>query len=44
MAQCHSFPPLDTEMAITRGDDGTVELWDGQILIDQAIAAESLDP
>jgi len=37
-------PPLDTEMAISRCDDGTVELWDGQTLVAQAFAAESLDP
>src|SRR5674476_778247 len=36
-------PPLDTEMAISRGDDGTVEVWDGQILVAQAFAAEPLD-
>jgi hypothetical protein len=38
----HTPPPLDTQMAVTRGDDGTVELRDGQILVAQAIAAESL--
>ena len=37
-------PPLDTEMTISRGDDGTVEVWDGQILVAQAFAAEPLDP
>jgi hypothetical protein len=37
-------PPLDTEMAISRGDDGTVEVWDGQTLVAQAFAAEPLDP
>ncbi|MEP7193686.1 MAG: hypothetical protein ABI903_12560 [Actinomycetota bacterium] len=36
-------PPLETEMAISRGDDGTVELWDGQTLVAQAFAAEPLD-
>ena len=36
-------PPLDTEMAISRGDDGTVEVWDGQTLVAQAFAAEPLD-
>jgi len=36
-------PPLDTEMAISRGDDGTVEVWDGEILVAQAFAAELLD-
>jgi hypothetical protein len=36
-------PPLDTEMAISRGDDGTVELWDGQVLVAQAFPAEPLD-
>jgi hypothetical protein len=36
-------PPLDTEMAVSRGDDGTVEVWDGQILVAQAFAAEPLD-
>ena len=36
-------PPLDTEMAISRGDDGTVEVWDGQTLVAQAFAAEALD-
>jgi hypothetical protein len=36
-------PPLDTEMAVSRGDDGTVELWDGQILVAQAFPAEALD-
>jgi hypothetical protein len=30
-------------MAISRGDDGTVELWDGQTLVAQAFAAEPLD-
>src|SRR5674476_404940 len=37
-------PPLDTEMAISWGDDGTVEVWDGEVLVAQAFAAESLDP
>lgn len=36
-------PPLDTEMAISRGDDGTVEVWHGQTLVAQAFAAEALD-
>jgi hypothetical protein len=36
-------PPLETEMAISRGDDGTVELWDGQTLVAQAFPAEPLD-
>jgi len=36
-------PPLDTEMEISRGDDGTVEVWDGQVLVAQAFAAEPLD-
>ena len=36
-------PPLDTEMSIVRGDDGTVEVWDAQTLVAQAIAAEPLD-
>jgi hypothetical protein len=36
-------PPLDTEMAISRGDDGTVEVWDGQVLVAQAFPAEPLD-
>jgi len=36
-------PPLETEMEISRGDDGTVELWDGQVLVAQAFAAEPLD-
>lgn len=36
-------PPLDTEMAVSRGDDGTVELWDGQVLVAQAFPAEPLD-
>ncbi len=36
-------PPLDTEMAISRGDDGTVEVWDGPTLVAQAFAAEPLD-
>jgi hypothetical protein len=36
-------PPLDTEMDITRGDDGTVEVWNGQILVAQAFPAELLD-
>jgi hypothetical protein len=36
-------PPLDTEMAISRGDDGTVEVWDGQTVVAQAFAAEPLD-
>jgi len=36
-------PPLDTEMAISRGDDGTVEVWDGETLVAQAFAAEPLD-
>lgn len=36
-------PPLDTEMAIARGDDGTVEAWDGQTLVAQAFPAERLD-
>jgi len=36
-------PPLDTEMAISRGDDGTVEVWDGQTLVAQAFPAEPLD-
>ena len=35
-------PPLDTEMDVTRADDGTVELWDGQTLVAQAISAEPL--
>jgi hypothetical protein len=37
-------PPLDTQMAISRGDDGTVEVWDGQTVVAQAFAAEPLDP
>jgi hypothetical protein len=37
-------PPLDTEMAISRGDDGTVEVWDGEILVAQGFPAEPLDP
>jgi len=37
-------PPLDAEMAILRGDDGTVEVWDGQTLVAQAFPAETLDP
>src|SRR5664280_2233766 len=37
-------PPLDTEMAISWGDDGTVEVWDGEVLVAQAFAAEPLDP
>jgi len=37
-------PPLDTEMVVSRGDDGTVEIWDGQTLVAQAFPAESLDP
>jgi hypothetical protein len=36
-------PPLDTEMAISRGDDGTVEVWDGQTLVAQGFPAEPLD-
>lgn len=36
-------PPLNTEMEVARGDDGTVELWDGQTLIAQAFPAEPLD-
>jgi hypothetical protein len=36
-------PPLDTEMTISRGDDGTVEVWDGQIVVAQAFPAEPLD-
>jgi hypothetical protein len=36
-------PPLDTEMAISRSDDGTVEVWDGQTLVAQAFPAEPLD-
>jgi hypothetical protein len=36
-------PPLDTEMAVSRGDDDTVELWDGQTLVAQAFPAEPLD-
>ena len=36
-------PPLETELEITRGDDGTVELWDGQTVVAQAFAAERLD-
>ena len=36
-------PPLDTEMAISRGDDGTVEVWDGKTLVAQAFPAEPLD-
>jgi hypothetical protein len=36
-------PPLDTEMVISRGDDGTVEAWDGQTLVAQAFPAEPLD-
>jgi hypothetical protein len=36
-------PPLDIEMAISRGDDGTVEAWDGQTLVAQAFAAEPMD-
>ena len=36
-------PPLDTEMTVSRGDDGTVEVWDGQVLVAQAFAAEPLD-
>ena len=35
-------PPLETEMAVSRGDDGTVELWDGQVLVAQAVPAEPL--
>jgi hypothetical protein len=30
-------------MAISRGDDGTVEVWDGQVLVAQAFPAEPLD-
>jgi hypothetical protein len=37
-------PPLDTEMVISRGDDGTVEVRDGQTLVAQAFPAEPLDP
>ncbi|MHB8186468.1 MAG: hypothetical protein ACYDDU_10355, partial [Dermatophilaceae bacterium] len=37
-------PPLDTAMAISRGDDGVVEIWDGQTLVAQAFPAEPLDP
>jgi hypothetical protein len=37
-------PPLDTEMEIARGDDGTVEVWDGQTVVAQAFVAEPLDP
>ena len=36
-------PPLDAEMTIARGDDGTVEVWDDQVLVAQAFAAEPLD-
>ena len=36
-------PPVDTEMTISRGDDGTVEVWDGQTLVAQAFASEPLD-
>ena len=36
-------PPLETEMAISRGDDGTVEVWDGPALVAQAFTAEPLD-
>jgi hypothetical protein len=36
-------PPLETEMAVSRGDDGTVELWDGQVLVAQGFPAEPLD-
>src|SRR5665648_193090 len=36
-------PPLDAEMAISRGDDGTVEIWDGRTLVAQAFPAEPLD-
>jgi hypothetical protein len=36
-------PPLETELEIARGDDGTVELWDGQTVVAQAFAAEPLD-
>jgi hypothetical protein len=36
-------PPLDVEMAISRGDDGTVEIWDGRTLVAQADAAEPMD-
>jgi hypothetical protein len=37
-------PPLETQMVVSRGDDGTVEIWDGQTLVAQAFPAESLDP
>jgi hypothetical protein len=30
-------------MAVSRGDDGTVELWDGQVLVAQGFPAEPLD-
>jgi len=36
-------PPLENEMTVSRGDDGTVELWDGQVLVAQAFPAEPLD-
>ena len=36
-------PPLDTEMTISRGDDGTVEVWDGEVLVAQGFPAEPLD-
>jgi len=36
-------PPLDTELTISRGDDGTVEAWDGRTVVAQACAAEPLD-
>ncbi len=37
-------PPLDTEMVVSHGDDGTVEIWDGQTLVAQAFPAGCLDP
>ena len=37
-------PPLDTEMGVSRGDDGlVVEIWDGQNLVAQGFPAEPLD-
>ncbi|MEP7034340.1 MAG: hypothetical protein ABI662_05775 [Dermatophilaceae bacterium] len=36
-------PPLDTEMEVSWGDDGTAEIWDGKTLVAQAFAAEPLD-
>jgi len=36
-------PPLETEMTISRADDGTVEVWDAGTLVAQAVTAEPLD-